>query len=757
MRTIAFLPLYRANHFRCYAAIACGIGLLAMLPLGARIAQAQQAADEEAGVVEQPLEPGDEGYVPATPAPSALVNPAVRAVLNGSRQTAADYLKSTHLLLDLGQPALAAGEFHRLLQLNPNDATKVELVNQFGPAIIQQLARSPELGPKARPFAESLLAASQQAAQSVERIKAMIDQLGSDDKVARSRAVAALAGAGEVAVVPLIELLGGTDASDTARVGARASLMRLAPYAERPLMATLDSADSKLVDEAATLLAAIGSGDAAPLLAAPALTGGAAAQAYQQLTGQAPSAESAAGLLERTMKVIEGGSPVFEPDFEGKVKYWVWDSKGTPGPKALSLSTAESDTLYMDKLATALATVRPELPSAESQAIRLQFEAIDVLGRHGFAMAYPMEQLTQLPADSLNQLLTDALKHNQSAAARMALQVIADRGDAGMLATSNGQPSPTAKALVHPHPSVRAAAVEAIAAIDPATPFPGSSKLCPAIVKLASSRGQRLALGASPRIGTAATWAGGLTSIGLASEVANSGKQLFEKADLLADVELIVIDMNLNHPSVRDVVYQLRINPSTALVPIALIARESQLSSARLIATEHKAVGAFLRPHDDQTMEMLVRTMLAQLPPDWPTAEQRFEQRVAAIKAMNHLMDNDRTFYRLRSASSEITQSVYPETDDAWQLLSRLGTHDSQVALLAYASTTTEQIESRQAAAKAFADSVGRFGLRITAEEIVHQYDLYNASARDTKASQQVLGDLLDTIEQGRTNESEQE
>ena len=729
----------------------CLLACLLCLVLTGNVAMAQAAAaDDETAEVEEPKFPGDEKYEPVVPGPTALTDPAVRAILGSPRQSAADHLRATKLLLQLGQPELAAGEFHRLLKTKPDDATKVELVNQFGPAIVMELARTQALGPAARPFAESMMAAYQADAQSGKRVAELVSQLGSNDKLEQRRAVAGLAGAGQAAVMPLIQLLADESSSEPARQGARATLVRLGPLAERPLLATLDSHNSKLVAEAAEVLAAIRSSDAAPLLAVPALGGGSAARAYQSLTGQTPSPESAKGLLTRTLKTIEGGAPIFPPNTQGKVTYWVWDEKGTPGPAPEIVTAAEANTLYGAKLAQGLAALQPGVPSVESKSLRLQIEAVGILGRYGMEAGFTQELLEDLPADSLNQLLADALKAQQADAARLALLSVADRHDAGMLSTSNGQPSPTAKALLSPHPSVRAAAVEAIAAIDSPTPFPWSSKVCPTIVELASARGERLALAAAPRIDTAATWAGGLASMGIASEVANTGEQLFEKANLLADVELILIDMSLNHPAVRDVVYQLRTNPSTALVPIALVAREPQLASARSIASEHEHVIATLRPHNDQAMQELVTRLLAQLPSSWPTAEQRIEQRVQAIKSMNHLLDNERTFYRLRAASDEITQSVYPASDATWQLLSRLGTRDSQLALLTHASSANEAIASRQAAAKAFADSVGRFGVRITADEIVHQYDLYNASAKGSKESQQVLGDILDTLEKGK-------
>ena len=56
-------------------------------------------------------------------------------------------------------------------------------------------------------------------------------------------------------------------------------------------------------------------------------------------------------------------------------------------------------------------------------------------------------------------------------------------------------------------------------------------------------------------------------------------------------------------------------------------------------------------------------------------------------------------------------------------------------------------IEARRAAAAAFAASVRRRGLRVGRDQVLRQYDRYNASETADAATQQVLGQILDVIE----------
>ena len=58
-----------------------------------------------------------------------------------------------------------------------------------------------------------------------------------------------------------------------------------------------------------------------------------------------------------------------------------------------------------------------------------------------------------------------------------------------------------------------------------------------------------------------------------------------------------------------------------------------------------------------------------------------------------------------------------------------------------------QPLADRQLAVNAFAKNVARCGTLLTTAEIMAQYDLYNASERDERPVQQVLGSILDTVE----------
>src|SRR5690606_31688004 len=126
------------------------------------------------------------------------------------------------------------------------------------------------------------------------------------------------------------------------------------------------------------------------------------------------------------------------------------------------------------------------------------------------------------------------------------------------------------------------------------------------------------------------TWAGGLAAQGYSAQIAASGAEAMGVAVAEADIEIVLVDMAITSPAVREVVFQLRRQPGTALVPIGLLAREEQLSTARQIANEHQGVIAYPRPHNDQALQSLATELTALLPRGWTTPKDRTRQSAQA-------------------------------------------------------------------------------------------------------------------------------
>ena len=80
-------------------------------------------------------------------------------------------------------------------------------------------------------------------------------------------------------------------------------------------------------------------------------------------------------------------------------------------------------------------------------------------------------------------------------------------------------------------------------------------------------------------------------------------------------------------------------------------------------------------------------------------------------------------------------------------VLGRIGSLQAQRTLVDFANLRTQTAAARQAAAAGFAQSVARFGVLLTRDEILQQYDLYNANAGRDRATHDVLSSILDALE----------
>jgi hypothetical protein len=79
--------------------------------------------------------------------------------------------------------------------------------------------------------------------------------------------------------------------------------------------------------------------------------------------------------------------------------------------------------------------------------------------------------------------------------------------------------------------------------------------------------------------------------------------------------------------------------------------------------------------------------------------------------------------------------------------LAKLPSATGQQEMANLATLRTTPIALRRELAKAFDESIARFGVLLTSDQIVAQYERYNLSVDADTDTQQVLGLLLDSLE----------
>jgi hypothetical protein len=693
---------------------------------------------------------------PAAPAPinpATIANPTVRAALEMPRKSPADFLAAVTALIDLGEPELAAQVFGELAKLKLTDAQQADLVLEVGPAALQKLLNTPELATAAAPFVEASFAAANKIATDPARLEKLITALGSKQESARYEAFAALRSAGDLAIPALLAAIAKT-ADDDQQNRLREVLVGIGKMATPALVAALDSPSESVRRQAAYALGQLREVRSVGRLGAMAVSepansvaGIAAHWAYEHLTGKPADSTDVIVALDREIKATLNCLPPNRPTGEGLIVLPL-DANGN----TIALPPAEAGIVYAAHLSRLRSRLNPADDSALRRALVLSLESQAIFAARDTKTSLAEElQPATMPTTELSQSLHEALSGNYHGAAEVIVDLLGERRDIAALYPTSGTVSPLVAALSSPASRVRFAALTAVMDIHPSSVFPGAGRIAPALANFARGNVGQSAVVAYPNTVRAADIAGLLAANGLAGQATNNG---FEAVRLAAEpgVELVIIDLSTIEPPIRETLFRLRRQAASSNLPIALVASEGRLEEAQRIADDHCNILAFPRPHSAETVRSIVEQLRKAAPLGSSTAEDRTAQAAQAVKWIAQILADGPEFYDLRSRPGEVLSAV-EQTGDLTQLLKllvQLGTPASQQQLLNMASQSATPIADREAAAKAFDESVKSHGLRITTGSLLAQYDRYNASEGGDEATQKVLAELLDTIEYSR-------
>lgn len=654
-------------------------------------------------------------------------NPAVLAALELPRTEPAHYLGAVIALVELKRPELAAPILKELVDSKPSDEQLADLVENFGSYRLLELTRNAALAPSAQEFTNAALAAAVKRASDPQRIAALIANLASPSATVRNAARYDLAAAGEPGVVAALEAL-ARETDPQRRQAIAAAVVALDPLAVNPLLGMLATNDPALRRDVIRILKAMHVTLARPFV-----------------VGEISSASSER-LLDDAIGRMKQGMRAFATDQSDQVAVWRWDDAA----KKLSVARypiEEAQIIWAARLAIEYARLRPEERLAHCQALVLGLEADAITS--GRPSPEVLALLNSADGDLLNLVLNAALKHNLSRAAVATAKTLGRRGDHSTLFALSPNPAPLAAALKHPDRRVRFTALSAIMALDPPAPFPGASLVPETLGYFATGAAERRAVVAVPVLGHATTLAGRLASVNIEAEPVGRGAPAVQLAQQSSDLEMVLVDMDIDGPGIRDVIYSLRAEPATGQIPIGLLATGDRLDAAHRLADQHQRVIAFPRPQSDDALANLVARLSEVDARNSITPQERAAMAGQALQWLGDLLARDHTFYDVHRQAPIVTAALYlpAMTDRAVDALALIGTPDSQRSLVEFASHLSVPVASRQKAARAFAASVQRHGILLTNDEILRQYDRYNASASLDADSQKVFATVLDAIE----------
>ena len=696
---------------------------------------------------------------PASPslAEMADASPAVAAALDLDRSTAAGKLRAVITLLDLGAPAAAAQVLPELLQENLDADARAELVREFGLAPFLKLIRLDRPGDSAfagaRNFAQGCLDDAAEQARDPRRIAELVTELKSNDQATRSAAMIDLRGRGEAAIAALLTTLAETE-DESIRRSILQTLGEMRPALDGPLVAGLAEGSGQFQRDLADLAVQLNVSEAALWLAAlsaaePPTAAGAAVRAMIVRRGLAPSTPAeVAAAVRRRLAELHAGAPLASLDAEGRTTWWSWNRQ----TKQLASRQASADELKVlagARLLEAAEAAEALDPELKRQLASCRLERAALLGEK--PPAATLRAIERLSTAEASELLAEAVHREHYAAAIQIAAELGRRKDFAALVTADGRPSPLAAAAASPRRALRYAALEAIMAINPPASFAGASYVSEALWQFAAGGGRPAAIVASSRLGLATIWAGQLRGAGYDAEPLQTGLDAVRLAiepRFAGRLALVVFDSDLGSPGVGELIYQLRTHPSARHVPVAVLSSIYRLADAERWAAADGRALAILRPVDAAGMKAIAdeaSEMAEPLPPE----EQREAQAAQALKWLAERLAAGVPYGEL-AREAKIAERLLLTTDltaPALLVLERIGTRDSQAALVEAASNAALPSAARTAAVDALAKNLAAHPLQLNRAQVLLQYDRYNASETAEPETQEILGRILDLIE----------
>lgn len=648
----------------------------------------------------------------------------------------------------------------KLDQLQLNDDQWLAVVDETGSSFFLKIFSDLGSQPEGRTVAIKVLAAAKRASSEPARVQRLIKTLSSSDHSARNNALGQLETCGELAMAELINVFADPSRESEFKT-VRGTIDLFASSLPDPLLGAARSKNITIKTEAIRALAKVNSPRSSDVLMwchlAPQHPSALKSFAHDVLVRRGmefSSSEIEQRFFRRAMQYVQGNveTPV---EFFGNVDLWNWDPKSNR-MVSHSVPTELATRLDATRYAASLYEINPA--SVRNRAIFLltQLESFQRVAGPGVPIdAELVLDRLKSNATEINTILAQAVRMKLYPAATACCEILKLKGDESLLNHADGKPTALIMAITSGDRYLQFAAFDAIQKINPQHAYVGSSYVLNLGVYLAQSNGHPVALFGHPDGTVALSYAASVGTEDLTGIAATSGRQLFELATSNPDVEMIMISDRLSRPGYSNLIRQLRNDWRTQRIPIALLFEDvdrGHLASLNLdqddlfVAIPYSSSPSLIDTH--------VERLKQRIAPFRVTGIDRQKQSEVALQWLATISQSreEYRFYDLAQHQKALSGLIFRPGFEApmSSILSSIGTPESQRQLIDFASRGSVSVESRKQAAAAFAKAVERGGTLLTTKEIQAQYDRYNASESEPKATQQILGSILDVIEANR-------
>ena len=690
------------DRYSHYSPMTVLSGLLSVLIVTPRMLPAQV---DPPGTNAQTLLQADPGYeIPFLTQPTQP-DELIRAVL---------------LSLRLARPELAKVYLDKVLELDPDDATLLQLRDQFGSAEFLRLARMKSLQPASRELLQRMNGAFQQIGADATRVSALIDKLSGSTRDRRD-AIRALRDGGVFVIPALLRALGDPETVDQRDLLVFA-LTQLGRDAVPALLGALESPSNETRSLVAQSLGRLGDTRATAYLWYPAFSADqpkslrvSARNALKHLSGRSAEATVSGAAAELRRVALEH----FRNEFawgaagENEVHLWTWrDDIGTVTVTTFARPVASLRVgLRLARQALALS---PQ--NADSQelflALALAHEA------HGVPWDQPLpvgnrtahDLAVKAGPEMVERVLELALGHGNQAAARAALQILGltASGHAAVTAVS-----PVVSALNYPDGRLQFAAANCLMNLGIDGGSTGAGRVVQTLARSLNNSGSRRCLVIDPNEQRAQTTSGLIGDLNFETQIAVTGRDGFRIAAARTDVEMIAVNANCQEWALSETIANLRADVRTRYIPIIIYGPEYAQVDLQRLAQRYPLIGVTEEARTSQFTAAQFRPLMTRFFSQPFTASERDEQTQVAAFWLAHIARSQHEKpFDLTPAEGALFAAVTNEdvAADCLAGLSAVSTPSARHRLFDVVTDLAREPLTRQLAAVNLAHHLRRYG-----------------------------------------------
>jgi CheY-like chemotaxis protein len=243
--------------------------------------------------------------------------------------------------------------------------------------------------------------------------------------------------------------------------------------------------------------------------------------------------------------------------------------------------------------------------------------------------------------------------------------------------------------------------------------------------------------------------AGYLDALGYRVETATNGKQMLHELAKSSDYEIVLLDAKIRRSTPDILIQQMRNDWRTASLPVGVLSGVDDFERAKRAVRNDPLAEAFARPHDEESTAWQIEQLQSLAGDRFVPFALRQQQASKSLAILAKLAADKNHVFNITEAQASALASLHAPNlgSEAAEVLSAIGTRQSQKALVDMASRSTAPAELRAAAVVEFRKSIERHGILLTTTDIRKQYDRYNQSEHQDEITQKILAQILDCIE----------